>query len=84
MGVGLFLLGSCAAAFLASFLVHGFLTSTRWNLVAAVALLPCLALLATGSGSVSLASLVIAFSIAGSALGAFAVAGLRFLKDRLG
>ena len=37
MGVGLFLFGSCAAAFVASFLAHGFLTSTRWKLVAAVA-----------------------------------------------
>ena len=84
MGVGLFLFGSFAAAFVASFLAHGLLTSTRWKLVAAVALLPCLVSLAVGSGSVRFTAFVIGFSLAGSALGALAVTGLRLVKARFG
>ena len=83
MVVGLFLLGSCAAAFLMSFVVQGFLGSTRWKLVALVALLPCIALLTIGSGSVRLAAFVFGFSLTGSALAALAVAGLRLVKARL-
>lgn len=84
MGVGLFLIISCAAAFVASFLAHGFLTLTRWKLVAAVTLLPCLISLAADSGSVRFAAFVFGFSLAGSALDALAVAGLRLVKARLG
>ena len=84
VGAGLFLFGSCAAAFVASFLAHGFMTSTHWNFVTAVALLPCLVSLAVSSGSVRFTAFVFGFSLAGSALGALAVAGLRLVKARLG
>lgn len=69
VGVDFFVLGSLGAAFIASCLVHAFLPRTRWKVVAAVAMIPCLVLFAVGPVTLGLYAIVFSLSFAGSACG---------------